>query len=51
MPTEKEEAQGEGGGMKLVIYIVSAAFIVCSVLMMAGAVALGCADFLGMIQH
>ena len=37
--------------MKLVIYIVSIAFIVCSVLMMVGAVALGCADFLGMIQH
>jgi len=32
--------------MKLVIYIVSSAFIVASVAMMAGAVALGCADFL-----
>jgi hypothetical protein len=35
--------------MKLVIYIVSSAFIVASVAMMA--VALGCADFLGMIQR
>ena len=42
---------GEGERMKLVIYIVSSAFIVASCALMLGSIALGCADFLGMINH